>query len=455
MDIIPQSNQLNPALTPQAGFYFGIPGISSLEVNAGNSALSFNDVMPFRKEIDSLSYFLYNQETQANFFNKLRKSNFIYADNRADLISLGLRIRKTYVSFYLGERAEVYGFVPYDLYKFGVYLNQKNIQSETFDLSSFGTRAQVYLESAIGLTQELSPTLSFGIKAKFLNGLADLRTTNSELTLKTGLNEWETSSSIEINSSIPLLRYELDSLGYADMGSFEIDSIDNYSVRQYRDSLLGRNNKGFAIDLGILVKPTKKLTISASLLDLGYIRWKNNINNFTTGGTYKFNGAAVITDSTEAFDIILDSLENMHKFTPSHNAYSTMLSAKLYAGIHYQIVKGIGVGALTRQQIVNNTLYSQYTFSLNLNLGRVINTTYSYTILNNTYDNFGFALSLKSGPFQIYTMLDRIPLYYNKTVDGVFIPAYAKEFNFRFGMNLLFGCRKDHRVKRDKPLVDI
>ena len=132
-----------------------------------------------------------------------------------------------------------------------------------------------------------------------------------------------------------------------------------------------------------------------------------------------------------------------------------MLSAKLYAGIHYELAKWIGIGAVTRQQIINSTLYSQYTFSLNLNLWRFINTTYSYTIYNKTYDNFGFALSWKSGPLQIYGICDRIPLYYDKTTDGVLIPAYAKDFNFRFGVNLLFACRKDHRVKRDKPLVDI
>jgi hypothetical protein len=54
-------------------------------------------------------------------------------------------------------------------------------------------------------------------------------------------------------------------------------------------------------------------------------------------------------------------------------------------------------------------------------------------------------------------MSERIPLYWNKDKkSGAPFPAYAKNFNFRFGFNIVLGY--NHRAKKlkgDKPLLDL
>jgi hypothetical protein len=53
MQGVPQSNRVNPAYQPNAGFYFGIPGISPITSEVYSSSLSYGALwgtkMPFLK----------------------------------------------------------------------------------------------------------------------------------------------------------------------------------------------------------------------------------------------------------------------------------------------------------------------------------------------------------------------------------------------------------------------
>jgi hypothetical protein len=115
----------------------------------------------------------------------------------------------------------------------------------------------------------------------------------------------------------------------------------------------------------------------------------------------------------------------------------------------------LGIGVLTRLQIIESSLKSQYTFSLNFYPANAFLLTLSYTIADQMYDNFGVALSSKLGPLQWYIMSERIPLYYDKDKSGAYIPAYAKNINLRFGVNIVMGKKRHKRTNKDMPLVEI
>jgi hypothetical protein len=128
----------------------------------------------------------------------------------------------------------------------------------------------------------------------------------------------------------------------------------------------------------------------------------------------------------------------------------------LYAGAQLRIANALGVSFLTRMQIIEKSLQSQYTFSLNFYPANAFLLTVSYTMADKMYDNFGVALSSKLGPLQWYIMSERIPLYYYKEAkDRYYIPAYAKNINLRLGFNLVFGRQRHKRIFKDRPLVEI
>jgi hypothetical protein len=463
---LPQSSQLNPATQPKCGFYLGIPGISSIEINAGNSAVGFSDVLIYDKQVDSTYTFMRNASTRSNFLKKLEKNNNLFGELRVDLFSLGFRVNNTYLSFNVGEHIETRNVVPYDFARYFMEGNINNVGDSTlksYDFASLGINAMYYHEYSLGVSHEFNNKLTIGLRGKLLYGIANLTTQSSELSMLNQKNPGELAyykihSVVDINGSIPNLSVYTDPAGKIDSLTFKkINSAD-----EARSILTNTNNMGLAFDIGAIYKPIEKLSLSLSILDLGYIKWKDNLQSFKQDATYDFKGLIMhANDSIDLTQAMIDTLKSKFTYRRDTDPFTTSLSPKLYAGALYQLTKGIGFGFLTRQQIIDKNLHSQYSLSVNLYPANAINFTVSYTIADQMYDNFGFGMSFKFLCFQTYIMSERIPLYWNlvKFSSGepkVPVPAYAKSFNLHWGMNLAFGYR--HRAKklnRDKPLVDL
>jgi hypothetical protein len=449
---LPQSSQLNPATQPKCGFFLTLP---SIEINAGNSAVGFNDVFIYKPQLDSMVLFMYDQGTRSNFLNKFSKNNNLSSEVRVDLFSLGFRISNTYLSFGVGMRAESRSVIPYDLVRFIMLGNINSVGDSlnSFNFKSFGTNAMYYNEYALGISHEFNSKLTFGLKAKLLYGIANLTTSNSEFSMNGTGGLYKLHSVMDIRSSIPNLDVYTGTNGQLD--SLKFNEIKD--ANQARSILTNTKNMGLAFDVGVVYKPIEKISLSLSLLDLGYIKWKDNLHSFTQDTTYDFKGVIVNPNSGENSNTLIDSLKNNFTYKKNLSPYTTALSAKLYVGALYQLTKGIGLGVLTRQQIIDKNLYSQYTFSLNLYPANAFNFTLAYTIADKMYDNFGFGMSFKLAFLQTYIMSERIPLYWNKDKKtGAPFPAYAKNFNMRFGFNIVLGY--NHRAKKlkgDKPLLDL
>jgi hypothetical protein len=155
------------------------------------------------------------------------------------------------------------------------------------------------------------------------------------------------------------------------------------------------------------------------------------------------------------FQSLVDSLDKVYKYKTNNDPYMTSLSGKLYLGAHLKLTKGIGVGFLSRFQMIDKSIRPQYTFSLNLTPGKYFSTSVSYTLVDGIRDNLGFGTTFKLGPFHWYLMSDRIPLFYLKDKSGIPIPKYYKSFNLRTGFNLVFGTTRHRKIFKDKPLVEI
>ena len=456
MDGIPQSNQLNPAIQPKCGFYFAVPIISSLEINAGNTAVGFNDVFLYKSSTDSLYYKpMQSDKDRSDFLGKLKKNNYIFSDVRLDWLSFGFRINENYISFSAAERVEVRGNMPYDLIDLGLNLNQSTTGTKAFTFDGLGLNAIWFREYALGISREINERITFGIRGKLLFGKANISSKSSDLAFpQTGMDVWKTSAIMDIRTSIPNLTVGYDKDGKASLDSLKLGKVDGW--KGAKPIVMNRRNVGVALDMGIILKPEEMLQLSASIVDLGFIQWNNNLNNFSTGGSYDFKGLPVVLSDTSSMgEALIDSLKKIYTVETNHDSYMTSLSGKIYLGVHVQLIKSVGVGFLTRLQFLDKIIRPQYTLSLNISPGRSFSTALSYTIADGVYDNLGFGISFKPGPFHWYLMSDRIPIYYNKAKAGYPIPAFAKNVNFRMGFNLMFGGIRHRNIYKDKPLVEI
>jgi hypothetical protein len=283
-----------------------------------------------------------------------------------------------------------------------------------------------------------------------LLGHANISTRRTNLKLITD-EDWLIRSRFDINATLPAVIIPRDTAGNFQWDEIEIQ--EDLSTSDYFKIATG--NKGFAVDLGIQYKPMDNLTLSASLLDVGFIRWKNYTYNMSQDVEYIYDGIEFDYSRRDSiFEDYLDTLKNTFVLnnTNGEDPYTSFLGAKLYVGGKYQIIEEINVGLLSRTEIFKGRIREQVTLSANFYPIKEIAASLSYSIMNRSFNNFGIGLSFKPGPFNIYIITDNIPLTFAVEQSSDFpIPHKTRALNFRFGFNLVFGC--DKQKVKDRPLI--
>ena len=446
MNGVPQSYLVNPATQPNCELYIGVPAISPAQVFFENSSFSISDVMWYER--DTTRLFINTTESQRDFLRNIGNSNYISADLNTSIISFGFKTGNIYITYDLTERLSFRFSYPGDLIRFAL---EGNEDGDEFNLSSMGIEAIGFLEFAAGVSHKINDQLILGYRGKILFGHGNISTRHMDLNLITYRENWTFRSRFDLNATLPFIDIPVD-----ENGDFQLDDIDKQEDLTTRDYVrMATGNKGFAVDVGLHYMPMDKLTLSASLLDVGFIRWKYNTYNISQDAEYIYEGMEVDFGETDSiFDNFLDSVENTFIFSNSEKPYTSFLGAKLYLGGKYQIIDEISAGLLSRTEIFKGRIREQLTLSANFYPIKLVSASLSYSIMNKTFNNFGFGLSLKPGPFNIYLITDNIPLTFaTEQSSGIPIPHKARSLNLRFGINFVFGCDKEKRITKDQPLI--
>ncbi len=454
---VPQSHLLNPATQPRCGFYLGLPGVSPLQVNAENSAFSLSDIL--WDNGDSTITFMHPEGDKDQFLDNFGKANYVSADVSTSIASYGFRSEDMYFSYDITQRVLTRFSYPGDLIRLVL---EGNEEDEEFDLSSLGVSAMTFTEFSMGVSHALNDMITIGYRGKMLFGLANVETKKSDILLTTSVDNWTIESKYDLNVSVPGLTIPRDLDGHFDPDNMDI--ADNLQTSDYISAITG--NFGLGLDLGIHVKPIEDLTLSASILDLGYIRWKSYTYNLVQDTRFVFDPEVSFEQSdtgvvvkfwgeTDFGEALLDSIENsfVDNNEETETAYTTYLPPKLYLGVKYDIIDQISVSLLSKSEIYKGRLRQQLSFSANFYPLHMVSATLNYTIMNRTFNNFGVGLALKAGPFNLYIISDNIPLVYAREInENIIIPHKARTVNFRIGLNLVFACQKDKRKYGDLPL---
>ncbi|MCF8296465.1 MAG: DUF5723 family protein [Saprospiraceae bacterium] len=418
LEPIPENNYSNPAIITSYEWHFGVPGLSSLGVSYGNSGFKVNDLLERRTD-DSINL------TFENFIGKLKKKNNLSLEFREELINYGMKYSDYYFTFNVSERANVYWNYPKDLYNL-LWKGNGGFLGETADFSGNSLKVTHFREYAFGASRELNSQWTVGAKLKFLFGKANVWTKKFDAGLYTDPESFEitTNSNIHINSSVPKAFSESD---------------EEFEFGKY---FWSRKNLGLAVDLGGIYKFNDEFTFSASVLDLGFISWKNNPKNFTNENTsWTFEGIDVNDYIDETDSVIEERLENLQdslidKFNirETSDKYKTALTSKVILGATYNLSDIETVGLLVRNTIFDKRIRTSVTASYNRKIHDIISASASYTVINRNITNLGLGFVVNLEPFQIYAATDNIV--------GVFAPNAVKYYNVQFGMNFVFGEKK-------------
>jgi hypothetical protein len=457
---IPQNHLLNPSFRPSNRIYVNLPGISGVNINMNNNFVNFSDIFNKSRESDSLITFLHPEYNINDFLDKIKNKNFIEPEFMMPVLGFGFVAGKNYIYFDINARAEANFVIPGDLFRLAFKGNEQ-FAGESIDFSSLRGDMKLYREIGLGFSRDVTERLRIGIKAKLLSGIASSSVDNRSLEIKVGNDYSHTlDADLNVNFSGPV-KVQLNSDNTIDSIWFDDDRFDGSD--NVLDFIMGKKNSGFGIDLGASYRFNDKINLSASITDLGFIKWKKDLTNLRIRSNFAFSGIdmtdVIDGDKTfeEAGDEMLDSLKNSFKVTKSSDPFTTFLPFGVTLGGSYSVTRSFSLGILSYSRFIGKQMRESLTMSANLNLGSHLSTSISYTAANHRFDNIGAGLAFRAGILQFYMMSDRIPVTWNKiqTDDGgssFMLPATWNNFNLRIGMNLVFGNRI--KKKNDMPMLN-
>ena len=314
------------------------------------------------------------------------------------------------------------------------------------DLSGFD-------EIAVGWSKDFGSKWQVGIRGKAQFGFANLSINNSELEISTSEELWNIEADMEFNASLPFAEIIYDDEGMIEDIIMEEDISSTRPGAIFKEAF-NPKNFGLAVDLVVDFRPTDRWLISASVIDLGYIRWTDEVHRVSFKTDYEFTGLEVnpfdftgelsFSDYVDSsFSALGDSLAGQLEFTPG-GVYNSRLNPQLYVGASWWATPGINFALLSRTDFLRETIFEQLTASANFAAGRVLGFTLSYTYMTSNWKNLGAGISLNAGPINIYAISDN-------TLNMIFWTEEAQAVNLWFGMNLVFGYKKC--TVQDRPLV--
>jgi len=451
METIPQVSQINPAFQPRANSYVMLPNVNI------DLLMDFAIKDIFQKHGSNWHTPVEKQYDYNKLYKSIgKKSTMINGGIDVDILGFGFRTDNGYFSFGISEHIFGNFALPNDLFK----ITDEFLPDNTnLDFSPLHTQGIAYMQILIGYSAKVNDRLSVGVNIKPLFGHFAVATKIDKFNLNTSEQQWDLDAKGSIYSSLPIDEIIMDEKGNIDKiiirdfdGTKPKDWVENTSIGFY--------NPGIAIDLGAAYQINERLNVSASLNNLGFISWNNDLNGITFDGKYTFNGvyydASKDDKIKDLFKNLGDSIADAMNYVVQHDKFKTMLPPVLHAGATYSLSKSMSIGLLSRSVFWQKDFRQSFNASFNLQPYSFfsLNAGATWQVKSNVYLGGGLIFQLRPLPLQIHILADYVPIYYSTyTIDGdkfSGVPERQKTITARVGLNLIFG----RHGYVNKPMLD-
>jgi hypothetical protein len=426
---LPESNLLNPAVPLECKWYIGIPVLSSTHINVASSGFSFNDVF---KNAGSEDY----SENIDNVVNRLGRRNLLGTELHLQLLALGYRYDNNSFFFTITEKNNAPLTYPKSFIQL-LWKGNTMFEGENVGLNGTGLYFNHYREYAFTYSKYFRSGNILGVRAKVLFGKLNMapRSTNMNLYTDETTFDLHIDGEVNVNTSLPLTVTEQPN-GLVD----EVSISDNINFAQL---LLNRKNPGFAVDVGLINLYSDNLEFSASVLDLGFIRWRSNLNKFQGEGDFIYEGALGEIDNVDTYtQHIRESIVDSFEITATQEAYTSFLPPRLLAGAKYTLNSNLDVGVNGEALVYKSKVVPSLTIGGHYRPYGNIHFLASYSLQYSSYNNIGLGFIWGRNPVQFYAITDNIT--------GLIWPLSARNINLRFGLNIIIGCNLKE-IKKSLP----
>ncbi len=458
MDNLPQSSILNPAFSPNYNFYFGLPVINNTYVSM-SSDIGLGNLY----NSESASFAWNSQEDYTKFVNDLPEVSFFSTELNTNVFSMGFALNEGgYFHLGVNHRIDVLFGLPRAFFK----LNDLTVNH---DLSGFEMSSRWYSEYYMGFSKTINDNLTVGAKFKLLAGIANANMAFDRFDFNTQSDQWSYNivGAADISGPIDVILDD-DGVPQEVVNNLETDDYNeviNFAAANF-------SNTGFGVDLGVEYQVIPQLKLSASLVDLGKINWKDEVQNLNITGEYAFNGLEdIITTDTDdgvvavndnAIEDLTDTISNSIHIDKSFNVFDNRLSPKLFLAAEYELTQALSVGALYKTRFVRDEVRQNLYLNVNANFKRFLTLGANYNYGFNSQNSYGGVIGLRMAAFYLYFAADVIPGYAasggSKVTlpDGellelpISLPSDFNAANFQFGVNITLGERRRQMAKRER-----
>ena len=464
--------QLNPALTPTKG-YFNLPVIGAVNATVGSTSLGYQDIIDIIDDGDDFY-------TKPDFMNRLKDNNKLNVNFSTEILSAGWYKGKNFWSFNIGLRTDIGANLTKNMFTF---LNEmetveENWRNSNYDISGQQLNINAYTEIGLGLSRQINSRLTVGARVKALLGIGNMELKLNRVAMSANLpsdqqiNQW--SSESYWNSMTPsqaaqaaqelkdkFNNYHANlTVGAELKSSFkglelqEEEGKDYVTDFDFDSGKLGIAGYGFGIDLGASYKILDNLTVSASVLDLGFISWSKSSTKIASanpdpidikGSTYAnmvdpnnpntvMNAVNQLQNDAQGYmdrvtnGDVLDYDMLQLEVSDAKESRKARLASTLVLGAEYGFFNNkLAVGVLSTTRFVQPDALTELTFSANYRPKSWFNVALSYSAIQSAGKSFG--LGLKLGPLFVGT-------------DYMFLGKNSNSVNGFVGVSIPLGGRK-------------
>lgn len=431
-------HDMNPAYGNDQG-YFSIPVLGNVNVNVQGN-FGYEDVI-----MHNPRYGVDSDKKMTTFMNPYISDSkaldgFASGNNRVvgnvnlTILSAGFKGFGGYNTIEINSKSSFGMSLPYELFAFA-----RNIGNNTYNIGDIGINAQSYAELALGHSHKINDKLRIGAKLKFLFGLgrADFKFKDVKADLS-GTDKWTVSGDALTEVSVLGFSYKTKTEEYKDETKGTYEKVDDIEVDGY-----GLSGFGMAVDLGAIYKINDDWTVSASVLDLGFINWKNNIRAVNRSKSFEFNGfhdtsvksegGNTIDDQTDKYSDQIKDFINLRN-DGDKGSRSTGIGATVNLGCEYTlpVYRKMTFGLLSSTRINGDFTWTEGRLSANWKPLKWIDGGVNFAVSSFT-TSMGWVLNLHPKGINLYVGMDHI---LGKT-SKEFIPL-SSNANVSLGMSIAF-----------------
>lgn len=417
MRLNPYSNFNNPAyFIPYKGYLSVPPMVSNINVSVYNSGFRYDNL--FKRDGDGKPVAI----TPNKFVNSLSKNNWLNTQLNFEVLGFGLKIDKHFFSFSYRLKIDERFRYSRSLFSFFLQNLEKDKHGDYLYTASspalleISPNLNVYQEVSLGFRAQIFDRLYVGIRPKILFGIVNVQTNRFGAKVYSDPEDYTIYGNYDVHikmaSVIPFYTKENGTI------TLNMEALDFSNYGTIVKNCFSQN-LGFALDLGAVYRLSQKLRVSASITDVGFIRWKGSPLELKCAllpdGEYsEFSGfnAEQITDFiTNGVHINLDNIFNSanNNFELNEiNSYSTALTAKIMLDGYYDLTPSNRFILQLKSYVMGKYLVPQFTVAYNGTFFNIFDVVVSYSMLKKSFTNVGVGFGIRLGPVHLYAGTDNV-----------------------------------------------